>query len=109
MPEGFKDFRFTGPLRPWQQSPRRTVPSTIAKPDYADHIQGIPISEQKDKRTNTTIRVYNADEIEGMRAACRIGREVLDEAGRAVRVGVTCDELDRIVSHAIILYDTSFS
>ena len=38
----------------------------------------------------------------GIREACRIGREVLDLAGRAVRVGVTCDELDRIVHEATV-------
>ena len=40
--------------------------------------------------------------IAGIREACRIGREVLDLAGRAVRVGVTCDELDRIVHEATV-------
>ena len=38
----------------------------------------------------------------GIREACRIGREVLDIAGQAVRVGITCDELDRIVHEATI-------
>lgn len=40
--------------------------------------------------------------ITGIREACRIGREVLDLAGRAVRVGITCDELDRIVHEATV-------
>jgi methionine aminopeptidase len=33
---------------------------------------------------------------------CKIGREVLDIAGRAVKVGVTTDEIDRIVHEACI-------
>lgn len=67
--------------------------------DYADHFQGISTSEERDRRTNTTIRIYTPEEIEGVRQACRIGREVLDIVGNAVRIGVTCDELDRIVSY----------
>lgn len=54
-------------------------------------------AEEQDKRNRDLIRVYTTEEIEGIRAACRIGREVLDAAGRAVAVGVTCDEIDRIV------------
>ena len=29
-------YKFTGPLRPWPQTPRRTVPPYIQRPDYAD-------------------------------------------------------------------------
>ena len=32
-----------------------------------------------------------------LRVACKLGREVLDAAAAAVDVGVTTDELDRIV------------
>lgn len=67
--------------------------------DYANALNGIPISEERDRRTNTSIRIYTPEEIEGVRVACRIGREVLDIAGNAVRVGITCDELDKIVSY----------
>lgn len=102
MPAEFSKYRFTGPLRPCQRSPMRSVPSHIAKPDYAQHPQGIPISEQMDKKTNTSIRVYKPNEIEKMREVCKLGREVLDIAGQAVRVGITCDEIDRIVHEATI-------
>ena len=37
-----------------------------------------------------------------LRVACRLGREVLDEAAAAVAVGVTTDELDRIVHEATV-------
>jgi methionyl aminopeptidase len=97
MPKEFTGFQFTGSLRPFQKTPKRTVPDHIMKPDYAIHPMGFPLSEQEDRRSNTTIKVYSAAEIAGIREACRIGREVLDIAGRAVRVGITCDELDRIV------------
>lgn len=102
MPTEFKGFQFTGPLRPYQKTPRRTVPEHIMRPDYADHPLGYPISEQEDRRNNSSIRVYTPAEIAGIREACRIGREVLDIAGAAVRVGITCDELDRIVHEATI-------
>ena len=37
-----------------------------------------------------------------MRKACNIGREVLDIAGKMVKVGVTTDEIDRVVHEACI-------
>ena len=74
----------------------------LIRADYADHISGIPDGETKDRRTNTTIRIYTESELEGIRKACRIGREVLDCGGRAVRAGVTCDEIDRVVSGALL-------
>lgn len=37
-----------------------------------------------------------------LRVACRLGREVLDEAAKAVEVGVTTDEIDRIVHEATV-------
>lgn len=36
LPSEFKSFRFSGPLRPYQKSPRRVVPPEIMRPDYAD-------------------------------------------------------------------------
>ena len=43
------------------------------------------------------MRVLSPEEIDKMRVACKLGREVLDEAAKAIAVGVTTDELDRIV------------
>lgn len=40
--------------------------------------------------------------LQGIREACRIGREVLDIAARHVRVGVTTEEIDRVVHEATI-------
>ena len=42
------------------------------------------------------------EEIEGLRVACKLGREVLDEAANAIAVGVTTDEIDRIVHEASV-------
>ncbi len=94
-------YLFTGKLRPAMQSPRRVVPDHIPRPDYADHKEGFPLSEQK-LRGNTYIRQLDADEIEELRVACKLGREVLDAAAAAVEVGVTTDELDRIVHEETI-------
>lgn len=37
-----------------------------------------------------------------MRAAARLGREILDKAHAAIRPGITTDEIDRIVHEATI-------
>ncbi|XP_059468314.1 methionine aminopeptidase 1 [Neocloeon triangulifer] len=94
-------FKFTGKLRPFPQSSTRTVPLQIPRPDYADHFKGHPVSEQKEKN-NHQIKVLNDEEIEEMRVACKLGREVLDEAAKALSVGVTTDEVDRIVHEACV-------
>lgn len=65
-------------------------------------------SEQKDRATNNSIRVYGPAELDaedGLRHACAMGREVLDVAGKALRVGVTTDEIDRVVHEACIERD----
>jgi methionyl aminopeptidase len=46
--------------------------------------------------------VYTPEEIEGIREACRIGREVLDAGAAAVKAGVTCEEIDRVVHEATV-------
>jgi len=97
MPREFKNYPFSGPLRPWKVTEKSVVPEEIQKPDYSDHPDGRSNSEELDKRNRDLIRTYTPEQIEGIRRACVIGREVLDVAGRAVRVGVTADELDKIV------------
>ena len=89
-------------------SPKRTVPSNIRRPDYADNIAGISQSEQRDKSNHNNIRIYTSKELDceyGLRHACKMGREVLDVAGKALRPGVTTDEIDRIVHEACIERD----
>jgi len=51
------------------------------------------------------IPVYTQEEIDGIREACRIGRLALDVAHNACQVGVTTDEIDRIVHEFIISND----
>ena len=98
----FANYRFTGTLRPHKKLPQVTVSPEIQQPDYSADAQGRPLSEIADKRENSSACVYNAEQILGIREACRIGRKVLDIGGQAVRVGATGDEINQIVHQAII-------
>ena len=74
-------------LTPGRLSPRRSVPSTIARPEYVDRPAPQPFrgSEVKD-----------ADTIERMRVAGRLAGQALAEVASHIAPGVTTDELDRI-------------
>ncbi|EGZ25952.1 methionine aminopeptidase, merops subfamily M24 [Phytophthora sojae] len=91
----FDGFEFTGKLRPGEVSPMSDVPEHIQRPDYAE--TGIPVSEQQ---ASKAIPIYTTEQIAGIREACRLGREVLDIAGKALRPGVTGDDIDKIVHQA---------
>lgn len=91
-------------MRPFPLTPKREVPLSILRPDYADHPKGRSACEETLKG-NTTIKVLSDEEIEGMRVAGRLGREVLDEAANAIDIGVTTDEVDRVVHEACIERD----
>ncbi len=97
-------FKYTGPLRPHYVSPRRTVPDHIQKPDYA--ITGVPLSERTAKASYTT-PVYTDKEIEGIRAACVLGRKVLDMAGRMVKPGVLPEDID-IAVHKMTVENNAY-
>jgi hypothetical protein len=60
---------------------------------------GIPHSEHKSK---AALVVNTPEQIEIMREAGRLGREVLDVAAAALKVGVTPDEIDKIVHQACL-------
>ncbi|KAL3875991.1 hypothetical protein ACJMK2_033883 [Sinanodonta woodiana] len=97
----FAGFRFTGELRPGKVSPKRIVPDHIPRPDYATHPEGEPASERQ-LRGSTNIKTLTDEEQEGVRVAGRLGREVLDIAAGVIDVGVTTEEIDRIVHEACI-------
>lgn len=97
-------FIYTGPLRRYKVTPRRPVPDSIVKPDYADHPEGISACEEAVGKSKE-IPVYTEEDIEQMRIAGKIGRLVLDTAHKAVAVGVTTDELDVIVHETAIEND----
>ncbi|EDO37168.1 predicted protein [Nematostella vectensis] len=93
------DYMFSGKLRPWPQSPKRKIPDGIDKPEYWE--TGIPEFEMKSKQS-TQIQCLSAKEIEKMRETCKLAREVLDIGAKAVKVGATTDEIDRVVHEACI-------
>lgn len=97
-------YHYSGKLRPYPTIPKRDVPRSIGRPDYADHPEGLPLSEQA-VRGSAQIKILDDEEIEGMRVACKLGREVLDEGAKACDVGVTTAEIDRIVYEACIERD----
>lgn len=72
------------------------MPTHIPRPDYALHPQGVSL-EEKDAKRSGQIKVLDDEEIEGLKLACRLGRECLDEAAKAIAPGVTTDEIDRVV------------
>lgn len=96
-------FPYAGSIRPGKQTPQKKISSssaaTIMKPDYAE--TGIPARVDK-PMFPWMIEVKNAQDIEKMRAAGSLARDILDLAGRAVQVGVTTDEIDNLVHEEII-------
>jgi methionyl aminopeptidase len=64
-------FNYTGPLRAYPKSKERKVPPHIMRPDYADHPEGLPLSEIADKKS-TIIKVLDDEEIEGLNLSCKV-------------------------------------
>lgn len=75
------------PLQPGTISPLRPVPASIVRPDYVAAGRVTPYVGPE---------VKDAETIELMRIAGRLGAQALAEVGRAVTPGITTDELDRI-------------
>ncbi|KAK3089840.1 hypothetical protein FSP39_006979 [Pinctada imbricata] len=94
-------FRYTGSLRAFEVTPKRTIPDHIPRPDYAEHPEGVPISERQ-MRGSSNIKVLSDEEQEDLRVACKLGREVIDIGAAAIGVGVTTDEIDGLVHEACI-------
>lgn len=57
------------------------------------------------RRAITQMRALNENEIQRMRVACTLAREILDEAAKIIAVGVTCEDIDRVVHEASIQRD----
>lgn len=93
------NFDWTGPLRAYPISPRRFVPDHIPRPEWAS--TGRPQQEMNSEWQNS-VEIKSPAQIAKLREACRVGREVLDVAARAIKPGVTTDEIDRIVHEATI-------
>ncbi|WNM25607.1 type I methionyl aminopeptidase [Demequina capsici] len=74
-------------------SPMRDVPRSIGRPPY--------VGQRRAPRW-TGGDVYDAETVERIRISGRIAAQALAEVGKAVRPGVTTDELDRI-GHEFVL------
>lgn len=95
----FKDFAFTGLVKPGIQAPQYHVPDDILCPDYAKDPEGHSPCEENEQ---PGIEIKTPEEIKKMREASRIGREILDIASSHLGVGVTTDEIDKIVYNECI-------
>lgn len=74
-------------ITPGLIGPERSVPTSIARPEYVG---------RDSAREGHESYVKDADTIERMREAGRIAAGAMEAAGAAVAPGVTTDELDRI-------------
>jgi len=94
-------FDWTGPLRAFPISPRRLVPDHIPRPEWAS--TGKPIQEMSSE-WQRSVEINTPAKIARLRETCKVGREILDIAARAVKPGVTTDEIDRIVHEATVAF-----
>jgi methionyl aminopeptidase len=81
------------PLKPGVQSPRRQVPTAIARPEYVD---------KPAPARNTDPWVQSDEIVEAMRVAGRIAAQALQEGGKAVKPGALTDDIDAVV-HEFLL------
>jgi len=85
-----------GHLVPGRVSARRPVPSRIRRPEYVGK-PGPAASDRGD--------VYSAEEIALIRESGRIAAQAIELVGRAVRPGVTTEELDAIGHEFLVEHD----
>jgi len=64
-------YKYTGKLRVYPVTPMRLVPDTIPRPDYAENVEGRPISELA-MRGSSVVKILNDEEMEEMRVACKV-------------------------------------
>jgi methionyl aminopeptidase len=62
-------FKYSGPLRPFQLSPTRSIPVAIKCPDYA--VTGIPKSELE-RRKMAVVQPLLSETIARMRTVCKV-------------------------------------
>mmetsp|Transcript_68882 Transcript_68882/g.193239 ORF Transcript_68882/g.193239 Transcript_68882/m.193239 type:complete len:488 (-) Transcript_68882:78-1541(-) len=98
-PQAFFGYQYTGELRAAYVSPQMKMPEDIAKPDYALDPNGVSLCERQGVKE---VPIVEGEELATMKVACRLGREVLDTAARFMKVGVTGDQIDRIVYQACV-------
>lgn len=94
---------YKGLLRPGLLSPKRAVPKSVPRPDYAASKHGRSAEEEK-AYANYTIPAYSPEDLADMRQLCRQGREILNAALSKIRPnqGMCTDDIDRIVHEETI-------
>jgi len=80
------------PVVPGRVSPMRSVPASIARPEYVGKPGPKPF---------TGSEVKDAETIEAMRIAGKLAAQTLEEVGRHVRPGITTEQLD-VIAHEFI-------
>jgi len=98
-PREFWGYQYSGLLRPAYVSKQLKMPEGTLLPDYALQADGSSACERQGLKE---VPVLEGKDLETMRRACKLGREVLDTAARFMRPGVTGDEIDRVVYQACI-------
>ena len=83
----------TGYLTPGELSPLRKVPESIERPEYVG---------KRAPAKYTGGDIWNAEEVELIRAAGKIAAQAIELVGQNCKPGVTTDELDRIAHEFII-------
>ncbi|MDQ4033946.1 MAG: type I methionyl aminopeptidase [Actinomycetota bacterium] len=81
------------PLCPGRQTPMRSVPAQIVRPEYVGKAAPTPSTDPWTQPTEV---------IEAMRVAGKIAAQALAEGGRTVAPGVTTDDVDLVV-HEFLL------
>ncbi|HEU4807357.1 MAG TPA: type I methionyl aminopeptidase [Homoserinimonas sp.] len=84
-----------GHLIPGTQSPQRSVPAGIARPEYVG---------KKGPARFTGSDVYSPAQVELIRESGKIAAEAIQLVGENVRPGVTTDELDAIAHEFLIAH-----
>jgi methionyl aminopeptidase len=101
LPLEFKNYSFTGDLRPWKQSPRVLVDDkNIIKPDYA--LSGVSIQEETFNEDKEYCVVETEEDKNDLRECSLIARKALDLGHSLVEVGVTTEEINDKVHDFII-------
>eukprot|EP01098_Paradermamoeba_levis_P015312 TRINITY_DN76_c0_g1_i1.p1 TRINITY_DN76_c0_g1~~TRINITY_DN76_c0_g1_i1.p1 ORF type:complete len:358 (+),score=95.36 TRINITY_DN76_c0_g1_i1:104-1177(+) len=100
LDERFAGYFFTGKLRPHPKPmARREVPAHIQRPEYWETGES---PKERLSKAATQIEIKTPEQIEQLRIACKIAREALDIGAKALRIGITTDEIDEIIHNAII-------
>ena len=103
LPPWAARFPFAGTVRPGARAERRSIDVNDDKgimviPDYAQ--------DGRPKNTRPMlpwiIEVKTQNEIDKMRESGKLARTILDMAGRAVKPGITTEEIDDLVHRATV-------